>query len=71
MSFTCASCEYFYPMRSVSEADRGMEASEGECRRYPPVPDRENGCVGDWPTVQTYDWCGEHRDGDYREAGFR
>ena len=67
----CGSCLYFYPMLTISEMEDGRNATEGECRRLPPVPDTGNRCVGDWPTVQAYDWCGEHRPGSYREGGFR
>ena len=67
----CASCLFFYPTRTAAEMASGANAVEGECRRHPPVPDRKNDCIGNWPTVMFYDWCGEHRPGTYRERGFQ
>ena len=71
MRAACFFCQYFYPTMTREEYEAGEEATEGECRRFPPVPDTGNRCVGDWPTVQADDWCGEHYPGSYREMSVR
>lgn len=64
----CGNCKLFYPLLHAGQ--RPEDADTGECRRFPPVPDRDNRCFGDYPVVAAEGWCGEHRPGIYAEEGF-
>lgn len=56
----CGECLYFD--RTIGDEENGG------CRRYPPVLDPHYGSdevegytAWWWPTVQSDDWCGEHK----------
>lgn len=46
----CGNCDFYLPADECTRV----------CRRYPPVAS-----VGNFPTVKSTDWCGEH----FRSAG--
>lgn len=58
---SCVICRYW----------RRTTGDEGECHRYPPVPEREDlEFEAKWPKTETIDWCGEylHQDlADWRD----
>lgn len=66
---TCKTCPYGKAYASTTETD-GTTLTNLECRRHCPVVAQEitmaqsyvNPCIGIWPDVQPYDWCGEHPD---------
>ena len=52
---TCATCAFFW-----------TGGPRFQCRARPPVPIHLNevkGVVGQWPTVDSNDWCGLYTDG--------
>lgn len=69
MRRSCGSCRAFYPCKTCEEWERGAEPRMGECRRHPPKPNPSTS-LGDWPTVESGDWCMEHVFGHYDEWGY-
>ncbi len=54
---TCSECRWW----ESSELEPTEERGTGECRRFPPVPLREDLEVeGYWPTTEPDDYCGEY-----------
>ncbi len=56
---SCATCAYWVRDQRHS----GMEASDGDCRRYPPqmMFSENEGPFSLWPLVEINDACGEWR----------
>ncbi len=60
-NLTCETCDFWSPYKDSwngrVEIDR-MQASKGECRRYPITRTAMEGDM--FPTSKAKQWCGEH-----------